>query len=76
MEILEQIRQVLELGFPAIVLVMLWLLWAEYRRQVNERIQDLREIAGLRAALAKSDSTIAGLRAAKHAESALTDKTA
>jgi hypothetical protein len=64
MEVLEQVRQVLELGFPAIVLIMLWLLWSEYRKQVNERINDLREIAGLRASLAKAETSVVGQRAA------------
>lgn len=50
-ELLTGIRQVLELGWPAIVLIMLWLIWTDYRKQVAARIEDLREIAGLRASL-------------------------
>lgn len=50
--VLDGIRQVLELGFPAVVLIMLIILWSEYKKQVNARIEDLREIAGLRASLA------------------------
>lgn len=53
--ILDGIRQVLELGFPAIVLIMLVVLWGEYRKQVSARIEDLREIAGLKASLAQRE---------------------
>lgn len=51
MDDLTNVRQLLELGFPAVVLVMLWLMWSEYRKRVQAHIEDLREIAGLRTSL-------------------------
>jgi len=48
MEILETVRRVLELGFPAIILILLWLLWGAYTKRVQEHIEDLRYIASIR----------------------------
>jgi membrane protein implicated in regulation of membrane protease activity len=42
MEALTILRQMLELGFPAVVLVQLWLLWRAYEKRVNEHIRELR----------------------------------
>jgi len=41
-ELLISLRSLLELGFPAVVLVQLWLLWRSYEKRVNEHIRDLR----------------------------------
>lgn len=41
-ELLISLRNLLELGFPAIALVQLWLLWRSYEKRVNEHIRDLR----------------------------------
>jgi hypothetical protein len=41
-ELLISLRSLLELGFPAIALVQLWLLWRSYEKRVNEHIRDLR----------------------------------
>lgn len=42
METIATLRSLLELGFPAIVLIQLWLVWRAYERRVNEHIRDLR----------------------------------
>ena len=42
MEALSLIRSILELGFPAIVLLQVWMIWRAYERRVNEHIRDLR----------------------------------
>lgn len=52
MELLTGLREVLELGWPGIVLVMCWLLWRAYTNRTNEYIDALREIAGLKPILA------------------------
>lgn len=41
-EALSIIRSVLELGFPAVVLLQVWMIWRAYERRVNEHIRDLR----------------------------------
>ncbi len=57
--ILQIVRQILELGWPAIVLIQLYLVWKddrdarkidrqEYDRLMQQYISDLREIAGLK----------------------------
>lgn len=57
--ILQTVRQILELGWPAIVLIQLYLVWKddrdarkidrqEYDRLMQQYISDLREIAGLK----------------------------
>lgn len=52
METFETLQQVLNLGWPAIVMLAIWLLWLDYKRMMNNYISDLREMAGLRTSLA------------------------
>lgn len=47
-EALETLRRLLELGFPAIVLIQLYFLWRAYERSHLEHIRDLRYIASIR----------------------------
>lgn len=53
----ETFQNVLQLGWPAIVLLMVWFLWVEYKRVMTAYIADLREMAGLRASLAPAASS-------------------
>ena len=48
MEILESIRRLLELGFPAIILILLLVLWRAHEKRVDDHIRDLRYIASIR----------------------------
>lgn len=47
-DLVSIITTVLNLGWPGIVLVMLYLVWSEYRRVTREYIEALREVAGLK----------------------------
>lgn len=42
------LRTILELGWPAIVLVMVVFLWRDYKALLERYIADLREINGLK----------------------------
>lgn len=57
-DVLNQIRTVLELGWPAIVLVMVVIVWRAYQKRVEEHISDLREIAGIKARLERLEQGI------------------
>lgn len=46
------LRTILELGWPAIVLVMLVFMWRSYQQLLERYIADLREINGLKSTLA------------------------
>lgn len=43
MELLTAIREVLELGWPAIVLIAIWIIWQRHNRRTDELIANLRE---------------------------------
>lgn len=69
--ILQIVRQILELGWPAIVLIQLYLVWKddrdvrkidrqEYDRLMQQYISDLREIAGLKNRLLAEETTPPG----------------
>ena len=47
-ELVLVVRSVLEMGFPAVVLIQIILVWREYRRRTEEHIRDLRYIASIR----------------------------
>lgn len=47
-DLVSIITTILNLGWPGIVLVMLYIMWAEYRRTTREYIETLREVAGLK----------------------------
>lgn len=50
-EVLTGLRTILELGWPAIVLVGWWIIWQKHNQRTDQYISDLREIAGLKASL-------------------------
>ena len=52
MDNVQLVADVLDLGFPAVVLLLLFGLWGEYRKQVQGRIEDLREMCGMRPSIA------------------------
>lgn len=62
-ELVTAIRQVLELGFPGVMLILNWLLWRELKETRRQHIDDLREIAGMRQSLANVQSVVATHRA-------------
>lgn len=45
--VLQGVRQLLELGWPGIVLILLFMLWRAYDKRVQEHIRDLRLMAGI-----------------------------
>lgn len=60
MEIIAVIRQLLEMGWPGIVLIMLWIMWrqyieaakanrADYDKLLMQYLDDMRRVAGLKA---------------------------
>lgn len=50
-DLINTLRTILELGWPGIVLLMVILVWRAYQERVKAHIEDLREIAGLKARL-------------------------
>jgi len=56
--LLAAIRQILELGFPGIMLILNWLLWRELKETRKSHIEDLREIAGMRQSIAAVQSVV------------------
>lgn len=51
MTTLEALETILRLGWPAIVLIMLAVIWRRYVARTDELIDVLREVAGLRTTL-------------------------
>lgn len=47
-EILTVLRQILELGFPGVMLIINCVLWRELNSRTKSHIEDLREVAGMR----------------------------
>lgn len=47
-ELLTVIREILQLGFPAIVLLQVYIIWQQYISRTDEHIKDLRYIASIR----------------------------
>lgn len=43
MDILGVLRNILELGWPGIVMAAIWVVWREYKRRTDEFIANLRE---------------------------------
>lgn len=57
-DLVSIITNILNLGWPGIVLVMLYLVWSENRKVTREYIEALREVAGLKQQLRlKKDDT-------------------
>lgn len=57
-ELLSSLRTVLELGFPGIVLIMLYVVWRAYLLRTEQLIEILREVAGLRVNLARNEAAL------------------
>lgn len=43
MEVLTGLREILELGWPAIVMAAIWVVWQRHNRRTDEFIANLRE---------------------------------
>lgn len=61
MDIVALVRSLLEMGWPAIVLIQLWIMWKQYietakadrdayEKLLLQYIDDMRRVAGLKAA--------------------------
>lgn len=59
MELIAVIRQLLEMGWPGIVLIMLWVMWRQYilaaqadrnayEKLLTQYLEDMRRVAGLK----------------------------
>ncbi len=50
-DVLTGLRTILEMGWPAIVLIAWWIVWVKLNQRTEAYINDLREMAGLKASL-------------------------
>lgn len=60
---LDALRGILELGWPAIVLIANYILWRALIQAKQEHIEDLRAIAGLRHQLHSTQTLVQGFKA-------------
>lgn len=74
--IVDFVRPILEMGWPAIVLIQAWLIWREYKAINREYIDTLKDIAETKHNLAKVEQIVKEALAMKEANAAARPVTA
>lgn len=57
-DVVNFLRPILEMGWPAIVLIQAWMIWREYKAITREYIDTLKDIAETKNNLAKVEQIV------------------
>lgn len=75
-DVVNFLRPILEMGWPAIVLIQAWMIWQEYKAITREYIDTLKDIAETKNNLAKVEQIVKEALAMKEANAAARPVTA